>query len=146
MNRQSNKITVIYCRIAHFHRDMEAIARNQMDLLSRYAAEHGLQNPEFFCDWGFSGTTPKRLQYQRMLREVKAGNVSDIVVMDRSRIWRDLMGGHKFFHIILPCCGVTLHSLQDNIITTPQDARAEADQYKGLLTLFQQEKQRGGRK
>lgn len=146
MNRQSNKITVLYCRIAYFRRDIEAVARNQMEQLSRYATEHGLQNPKFFCDWRFSGTTSKRPQYQRMLREVKAGNVSDVVVMDRSRLWRDLMGGHEFFHIILPHYGATLHSLQDNIIITPQDAGMEADQYKGLLPLFQQEKQRGGRK
>ena len=71
MNRQSNKITALYCRVGGSCGDMDGlIRRNQMERLAGYAAERGLQNPEFFCDWGFLGTTPERPEYQRMLREI----------------------------------------------------------------------------
>ena len=147
MNRQSNKITALYCRIGGPCGDMdELIHRNQMERLAGYAAVCGLQNPEFFCDWGFPGTTPKRPGYQRMLREIEAGNVSDLVVVNMNRLWREWAAGYEFFCSVLPRCGVTLHVLQDNTISTPQELKDTAAQYEELLTLFQLESQKRGRK
>ena len=108
--------------------------------------EHGLQNPEFFCDWGFPGTTSERPEYQWMLQEIEAGNISDLVVMNVSRLWRDFMSGHKLYYTVLPDYGVTLHSLQDNIIVTPQAPKEMGAWHKKFLALFQLEGQRGGRK
>lgn len=147
MNRQSNKITALYCRVGGSCGDMDGlIRRNQMERLAGYAAERGLQNPEFFCDWGFLGTTPERPEYQRMLREIAAGNVSDLVVVNLDRLWREREAGYEFFRSVLPNHGVTLHILQDNSISTPQDLKDAAARYEELLTLFQLESQRGGRK
>jgi len=147
MNRQSNKITALYCRVGSSCGDMDGlIRRNQMERLAGYAAERGLQNPEFFCDWGFLGTTPERPEYQRMLREIDAGNVSDLVVVNLDRLWREREAGYEFFRSVLPNHGVTLHILQDNSISTPQDLKDVAARYEELLTLFQLESQRGGRK
>ena len=147
MNRQSNKITALYCRVGGSCGDMDGlIRRNQMERLAGYAAEQGLQNPEFFCDWGIPGTTPERPEYQRMLREIDAGNVSDLVVVNLDRLWREREAGYEFFRSVLPNHGVTLHILQDNSISTPQDLKDAAARYEELLTLFQLESQRGGRK
>ncbi len=147
MNRQSNKITALYCRVGGSCGDMDGlIRRNQMERLAGYAAERGLQNPEFFCDWGFLGTTPERPEYQRMLREIDAGNVSDLVVVNLDRLWREREAGYEFFRSVLPNHGVTLHILQDNSISTPQNLKDAAARYEELLTLFQLESQRGGRK
>ena len=147
MNRQSNKITALYCRVGGSCGDMDGlIRRNQMERLAGYAAERGLQNPEFFCDWGIPGTTPERPEYQRMLREIDVGNVSDLVVVNLDRLWREREAGYEFFCSILPRCSVTLHVLQDNTISTPQDLKDAAARYEELLTLFQLESQRGGRK
>lgn len=147
MNRQSNKITALYCRVGGSCGDMDGlIRRNQMERLAGYAAERGLQNPEFFCDWGFLGTTPERPEYQRMLREIDVGNVSDLVVVNLDRLWREREAGYEFFRSVLPNHGVTLHILQDNSISTPQDLKDAAARYEELLTLFQLESQRGGRK
>lgn len=143
MNRQSNKITALYCRIAHYHSEMDALAaRNQMERLTAYAAKNGLQNPKFFCDWGFSGTTTGRPEYQRMLWAVEAGNVSDLVVVNMNRLWREWAAGYEFFCSVLPRCGVTLHVLQDNTISTPQELKDTAARYEELLTLFQLESQK----
>ena len=146
MNRQSGKTTALYCRLASFTEADILTAKNQMDRLAAYAAENGLQNPEFFCDWGFLGTTPERPEYQRMLREIDAGNVSDLVVVNLDRLWREREAGYEFFRSVLPNHGVTLHILQDNSISTPQDLKDAAARYEELLTLFQLESQRGGRK
>ena len=147
MNRQSNKITALYCRVGGSCGDMDGlIRRNQMERLAGYAAERGLQNPEFFCDWGFLGTTPERPEYQRMLREIDAGNVSDLVVVNLDRLWREREAGYEFFRSVLPNHGVTLHILQDNSISTPQDLKKVAAQYEELLALFQLKSQKRGRK
>ena len=147
MNRQSNKITALYCRMGGPCGDMDGlIRRNQMERLAGYAARRGLQNPEFFCDWGIPGTTPERPEYQRMLREIEAGNVSDLVVVSINRLWREWEAGYEFFCSVLPNHSVTLHTLQDNTISTPQDLKDTAARYEKLLALFQLESQRGGRK
>lgn len=147
MNRQSNKITALYCRMAHYDGDTDALTvRNQMEQLTAYAAKNGLQNPKFFCDWGFSGTTTERPEYQRMLREVEAGNVPDLVVMSLPRLCRDFMTCQELLERVLPQAGVTLHILQEGAAFTPQNIRVEAKQRNELLALFQQEWQRGGRK
>ena len=147
MNRQSNKITALYCRVGGSCGDMDGlIRRNQMERLAGSAARHGLQNSEFFCDWGIPGTTPERPEYQRMLREIEAGNVSDLVVVSINRLWREWEAGYEFFCSVLPNHSVTLHTLQDNTISTPQDLKDTAARYEELLALFQLESQRGGRK
>ena len=146
MNRQSDKTTALYCRLANFTEMDSLTAKHQMDQLAAYAAENGLQNPEFFCDWGFSGTNTERPEYQRMLQEIEARNVSDLVTMNVNRLWRDFVSGYKLYYAVLPDYGVTLHSLQDNIIVTPQAAKEMGARHKKLLALFQRESQRGGRK
>lgn len=88
MDRQSIKITALYCRTDYPSTDTD-IAHAQIDRLSRYAREHGLKNPKFFCDWGYSGTTADRPEYQRMLGEVVNGNVANLVVLNISRLDRD---------------------------------------------------------
>lgn len=118
MNRQSNKITALYCRVGSSCGDMDGlIRRNQMERLAGYAAERGLQNPEFFCDWGFLGTTPERPEYQRMLREIDAGNVSDLVVVNLDRLWREREAGYDFS--ALSCRTTALHSIFSRITAFP---------------------------
>lgn len=145
MDRQSNKITALYCRMAHYHGDIDALtARNQMERLAAYAAEAGFQNPEFFCDWGFSGATAERPEYQRMLRATEAGKVSDLVALNVSRLCRNLIAWHKLFDLALRQFNVTLHIIQEQSVFTPWDARAEAAQLSELFALFRQEWQSRG--
>ena len=147
MSRQSSKTTVLYCRMNRCNGDMDAhTARNQMEHLAMYAEETRLQNIKFFCDWGFPGTTPDRPVYQQMLQEIEKGNVSDLVVTNVSRLCRNFTTLHELTDLIVPRFGVTLHILQEKAVVTPQDARAKADRYNGLLAFFQQERQRGGQK
>mgnify|MGYP001245772079 CR=1 FL=1 len=52
MNRQSNIITALYCRLSRdddVQGDSNSIA-NQKRLLSRYAKDYGLPNTKYFVD------------------------------------------------------------------------------------------------
>lgn len=147
MDRQSSKITAVYCRLAHYDGDMDrAAAWNQTERLTRYAAEHGLTNPELFCDWGFSGVNSNRPQYQRMIRAIEAETVSDLVVLDYSRLGRDYQMCSRFVEVFLPQHGVTFHAVKDGIIHTPQTLNELAAQRKAIYALFQQMWQERGRR
>ena len=148
MDRQSNKITAVYCRLAHYDDDMDrATAWNQMEQLTQYVTERGLATPELFCDWGFSGLNDKRPQYQRMIRAVEAGKVSDLVVLDYPRLGRDVQMCSKFVEVLLPRHGVTFHAVKDGIIYTPQALNELAAQREAIYAaLFQQMRWERGRR
>jgi len=148
MIRQSEKITALYCRLAHYDNELmdHAIAQNQMNELSRYAETNGLPNPQFFCDWGFSGTSHKRPEYQRMLRLMKQGQVSNLVVWDMSRLARGFTACGKLLETVLSRYGVTFHSVKDGLVYAPQEMRELAATNKALYAFFRQEQRRGGRR
>ena len=82
MNRQQEKITALYCRIDSGKQNELDAQYGQIQSLLDYARQHGLPNPHFFCDWGYSGTTADRPEYCRMLVVAKLdrlirGNVLD---------------------------------------------------------------------
>ena len=57
MNQQPEKITALYCRLSQddaLDGESNSIT-NQKTLLSKYAAEHGFRNIQFFVDDGYSG-------------------------------------------------------------------------------------------
>ena len=115
MDRQSEKLTVLYCRIGKpfdFGKDA-AVAHAQIDTLSRYAKEHGLKNPMFFCDWGFSGTSHDRPEYQRMLREVETGRIAALVVLNLSRLTRSSVDAWELIGKVCPRYGIVLHSVNE---------------------------------
>lgn len=117
MNRQSTKITALYCRVDggnHMPDAFDAIRRQQENLI-RYAQANGLKNPCIYADCGFSGTTLNRPEFQRMLREVKAGNVAAIVVTDLSRLTRSYTDCGNLMDVTLPRHGVTLHTTREGV-------------------------------
>ena len=119
MKRQSNKITALYCRIANggYYPDALELIQNQQMLLTRFASDNGLANPHIYSDCGFSGTTADRPEFQRMLAEIKAGNVESLVVKNLSRLFRGLRLSAIFLEKTLPTYGVTLYTVDDGLYT-----------------------------
>lgn len=116
MDRQSDKITALYCRIGYpFDGRDTTSAHAQLDSLSHYAREHGLKNLRFYCDWGFSGADPNRPQYLRMLHDVLAGKISELVVLNLSRLARDSEDAWKLIGDTFPQYSVVFHSVQDGV-------------------------------
>ena len=69
MNRQSNKITALYCRLS---RDDELQGEsnsitNQKSIISKYAKENGFQNTKFFVDDGYSGVSFTRPAFMELV-------------------------------------------------------------------------------
>ena len=63
--------------------------KHQREMLEKFAKNNGFGNIEHFVDDGVSGTTFQRDDWQRLIAEVEAGNVSIICVKDMSRFGRD---------------------------------------------------------
>ena len=86
-------ITALYCRLScddDSQGDSNSI-KNQKAILSKYASEHGMINPQFYVDDGYSGTNFNRPDFQRMIRDVDAGLVKTVIVKDMSRLGRDYL-------------------------------------------------------
>lgn len=114
MDRQSNKITALYCRMAHYFTGADVLAgKRQRETLSQYAADHQLKNPHFYCDWGVSGIGHDRPEYRRMLQDVIDGKVSNLVVLNLSRLGRDYTACWELIGTVLPQRGIAFHSVQD---------------------------------
>lgn len=93
MNRQSEKITALYCRLSRDDElagDSNSIV-NQKNILSKYANDNGFRNTKFFIDDGVSGTTFERDGFKAMLAEIENGNVDTVIVKDMSRFGRDYL-------------------------------------------------------
>lgn len=143
MDRQSQKITALYCRLAHYTDDFDTHKSwHQRETLLQYAIKNGLENPCFYCDWGFSGTTFNRPELQSMLREIKEGNVENLVVLDLSRLTRDSFKCGELMEVTLPEHGVKLHSIKDGI--SPHTADPMQPCIRVLLDLCRAS-ERGGR-
>ncbi len=59
MNKQSEKITALYCRLSRDDEQEGASGsiKNQQSILEKYAKDNGFPNPRVFVDNGWSGTT-----------------------------------------------------------------------------------------
>ena len=67
MNRQSNKITALYCRLS---RDDELQGesnsiKNQKEILKQYTKENNLNIYDIYVDDGISGTTFDRPDFNK---------------------------------------------------------------------------------
>ena len=61
--------------------DSNSIA-HQIEILTKYARDHGIANYKIYKDDGYSGTSFKRPGFQEMLADIEAGLVSMVVVKD----------------------------------------------------------------
>lgn len=126
MNRQSEKITALYCRLSRddeLQGDSNSIV-NQKAILSKYAKDNGLSNPQFFIDDGVSGTTFEREGFQAMITEVENGNVSTVIVKDMSRFGRDYLKVGFYTEVMFPDKDVRFIAINNGIDSNNQ---AESD-------------------
>ncbi len=94
MNRQSEKITALYCRLSRddeLQGDSNSIV-NQKAILSKYAKDNGLDvNIQYFVDDGYSGTNFRRPSWEKLIALVEDNQVGTIIVKDMSRLGRDYL-------------------------------------------------------
>jgi len=104
MNRQSDKITAIYCRLS---RDDELTGEsnsivNQKAILTKYAKEQGFRNIQFFVDDGYSGANFNRPDWKRMIELVENDKVGVIIAKDMSRIGRNYLEVGLYTEMLFP--------------------------------------------
>ena len=128
MNRQSDKITAIYCRLSRYDEltgESNSIV-NQKAILKKYAQEQGFRNIQFFVDDGYSGANFNRPDWKRMIELVENDKVGIIIAKDMSRIGRnylevglytDVLFRDHNIRFIAVNSGVDSANLQDNDFT-----------------------------
>lgn len=117
MNQQPEKITALYCRLSQddaLDGEINSIT-NQKTLLSKYAAEHGFRNIQFFIDDGYSGTSFQRPGFQEMMRYVKDYSVSAVIVKDLSRLGREYSYMGRLQDFIFPAYDVRFIAINDDV-------------------------------
>ena len=84
-----------------------------------------------FCDDGYTGTSFDRPAFQRMIGQVKKGNISVIAVKDLSRFGRDYLEVGDYLEHIFPLLGVRVLSVNDGY-----DSAALAGRTGGMDVAF----------
>ena len=122
MNRQSGKITAIYCRLS---RDDEQAGEsnsivNQKAILKKYAKEQGFRNIQFFVDDGFSGANFNRPEWQRMIAMVEADQIDVLLAKDMSRIGRNYLEVGFYTEILFPKHNVRFIAINSGVDSANQ--------------------------
>ena len=122
MNRQSDKITAIYCRLS---RDDEQAGEsnsivNQKAILKKYAKEQGFRNIQFFVDDGFSGANFNRPEWQRMITMVEADQIGVLLAKDMSRIGRNYLEVGFYTEILFPKHNVRFIAINSGVDSANQ--------------------------
>lgn len=95
MSKQPDKTTALYYRVAN-GKDRNLHLDNQMHRLLIYTAEHGIDAYTVYADAGFSGTTFDRPAFQQMRAAIAAGQITQLVALDLSRISRNCFDAMAF--------------------------------------------------
>jgi len=102
---------VAYCRVACAD---QLAMKAQTEAISSIAKTKGYVVDEYYCDNGKSGATLDRPEMNRLMTDMRNGNVSAIVVKDPARLAKDLELGMKFFKIAQEH-GVTIVTEHDEV-------------------------------
>lgn len=119
MNRQSEKITALYCRLSRddmLQGESNSIT-NQKSIVSKYAKDNRFQNPQFFVDDGYSGVSFTRPSFMELMELAEAGKVETIIVKDHSRLGRNRLVVGQLLEEDFVRLGIRYIAIMDNIDT-----------------------------
>ena len=121
MNRQSksnkDNCAALYVRLSRDDEgqgDSNSIS-HQIEILTRYAKEHGIEHYKVYKDDGYSGTNFNRPGFQEMLADIEAGHVSTVIVKDMSRFGRNYLEVGLYTEIRFPDMGVRFIAVNDGV-------------------------------
>ena len=103
----------------------------QKKLLTKIATEKGYTNLIYFIDDGITGTTDKRPDFQKMLSEIEAGNISAVFVKDMSRLTRDQAMHIELTRKFFPLHDIRLVAVADGVDTAERED--ELSPFRGLM-------------
>lgn len=106
----------------------------QKEMLEGYCRSKGIRRFEFYIDGGFTGSNIDRPEMRRLIEEVKAGQVSQVVVYKLDRLSRSQKDTLYLIEDVFNPCGVSFTSLNENLDTGTPMGRAML----GILSAFAQ--------
>ena len=113
----NEKWTALYVRLSRDDEnegDSNSIA-HQIEILSKYARDHGILNFKIYKDDGYSGTNFNRPGFQEMLTDIEAGYVSTVIVKDMSRFGRNYLEVGMYTEIRFPELDVRFIAINDGV-------------------------------
>ena len=123
MNRQSDRITAIYCRLSRDDEltgDSNSIV-NQKAILKRYAKEQGFRNIQFFVDDGYSGANFNRPDWQRMISMVENDQIGVLIAKDMRRIGRNYLEVGLYTEMLFPEHNVRFIAVNSGVDSANQE-------------------------
>ncbi|HEP1783001.1 TPA: recombinase family protein [Streptococcus suis] len=127
----------MYLRLSIDEENEESLSiSNQRNLIQMFIDQHGFNGIiKEFIDDGYSGTTTNRPGFQRMLKEVRNGRISCIIVKDLSRFMRNYIEAGDYLENIFPFLGIRFISVNDNYDSDLyKDSGSSIDvQFKNLI-------------
>ena len=88
--------TVLYCRTANSDK---SVLESQLKSLYQYGRMNGYEPNTEYCDWNESGLTLDRPSMQKLLADIRAGEVKRIIVKNLSRFSRNLFHINELNHL-----------------------------------------------
>lgn len=122
MNKQSEKITALYCRLSRddeLQGDSNSIV-NQKNILEKYAKDNNFSNIRFFVDDGFSGTNFNRPSWNELLSLIEDNQVETIIVKDMSRLGRDYLKVGFYTEVLFVEKNIRFIAINNNIDSANQ--------------------------
>lgn len=128
----------IYVRLSREDGDKEESdsIQNQRALLAEFAAaQDDMLEPRFYLDDGFTGTDFDRPDFQRMLRDLRAGAADCVIVKDLSRLGRNYIEAGDYLEKVFPLLGVRFISVGDRVdsFLDPQSLNTLIVPFKNIL-------------
>ena len=105
--------TALYCRTAS--NSLTAI-ESQLDILLRYGQEMGYDPSVAYCDENENGSSLDRPYMQKLLSDIRAGEVGCIIVRDISRLTRSSIDSFGLINLFDEY-GVELISIYEGVIS-----------------------------
>ena len=112
--------------------DSESI-KNQRAMLEDFAKEQKLNIFNVYIDDGYSGTSFKRPQFERMIKDIEDKNVNMVITKDMSRLGRDYIDTGHYMERYFPEHGVRYIALTDNVDTGSENYTGDITPFKALV-------------
>ena len=96
--------------------------RSQKDMIRSFIAKQdNMEIYDIYADDGYSGTNFDRPEFQRMMKDVEAGNVNCVIVKDLSRLGRDYIEAGRLIQKTFPAFSVRFIALTDHFDSLTAD-------------------------
>lgn len=98
-----------------FAKDESGSIANQREIIRNYIREQpDMELYDIYSDDGFPGSSFIRPEFERMIKDIKAGKVNCVIVKDLSRFGRDYIESGRYIQKVFPSLGVRFIALSDN--------------------------------